>query len=378
MYSVAGYGRMLADRTRVAAYTEAMTRAITPGCTVLDIGTGTGFFALLACRLGARTVYAIEPDPVVQLARIAARDNGLSDQIAFFQDLSTRVELPEQVDVIVSDLRSVLPWFQHHIPAIVDARRRLLKPGGVLIAEKDVLWAAVAQMPDFYAKHVAHQPEDSAEFDMSAARLFGTSDWDKVHASPDELLTEPARCAELNYREVLEATLDTQVEWIAERSGVGHGFVAWFDTTLLDDVGFSNAPGKDRLVYGNAFFPWREPIPITAGDRIAVSLRADLADDDYIWRWSTVVTRDREEIARFAQSNFSVLRALGSLGLRKASDVPSLVHQVEIDRFVLGCVDGTRTAREIAEAVTDRFPESFPRWESALNPVIDLLNRYNE
>ncbi len=376
MYSVAGYGRMLADQTRVAAYTEAMTRAITPGCTVLDIGTGTGFFAMLACRLGARRVYAVEPDAIVQLARIAARDNGLSDRITFLQDLSTRVELPEQVDVIVSDLRTVLPWFQHHIPAVADARSRLLKPGGVLIPQKDVLWAAVVETPDFYAKHVSHQPEDSAGFDMSAARVFGTSAWAKVHASPDELLTEPARCAELDYRTVTETSLQARVEFSAQRSGTGHGLVGWFDATLLDGIGFSNAPGGDRLVYGNAFFPWREPVAIAAGDRIVVELRADLTDEDYVWRWNTVVSRGGEEIARFVQSNFSALRAFGSLGLRKASDVPQLVDQLEIDRFILSCVDGKRPAREIAQAVAERFPQSFPKWESALTPVIDLLNRY--
>lgn len=376
MYSVAGYGHMLSDKTRVAAYTEALTRAIKPGCTVLDIGTGTGFFAMLACRLGARKVYAIEPDAVVQLAKVAALSNGFADRIDFFQDFSTRVELPEQVDVIVSDLRTVVPWFQGHIPTIADARSRFLKPGGVLIAEQDVLWAAAVEMPDFYAKHVGHQPEDTAGFDMSAARHFGTNGWAKVHASPDELLTIPVRCAQLDYRQLTEINLDTQIQWIAERSGIGHGFVAWFDTILLKDVGFSNAPGKDRLIYGNAFFPWQEPVDIIAGDGIAVSLRANRAQGDYIWRWNTVITRGAVERARFTQSNFSAIRALGSHRLREASYVPRHIEQVNIDSFILNCVNGTRSAREIAEIVAARFPEAFSNWEGALDTVIDLLDRY--
>lgn len=358
MYSVSGYGRMLSDHTRVRAYTEALARAVRPGCTVLDIGTGTGFFAMLACRLGAEKVYAIEPDAVIALAKVAAQANGYVDRIEFFQDLSTRVTLPERVDVIVSDLRTVVPWFRQHIPAIVDARERFLKPGGLLIPAQDVLWAAVVEMPEFYAGHVGHQPEDTAGFDMSAARQLGTHAWAKVHASTDQLLSKPRACARLEYDRVRGTDLETQISWIAERSGTGHGFVAWFDTSLIGDVGFSNAPAGDPLLYGNAFFPWQEPVSINAGDTIALTLRANLAEDDYVWRWSTIVSRGNREIARFSQSNFSALRALGSLRLRRASFVPQRVENVAIDRFILDLINGTRSAREIAEAVSARFPET--------------------
>lgn len=320
MYSVAGYGRMLSDRVRREAFTAALTRAITPGCTVLDIGTGTGFFAMLACRLGARRVYAVEPDEIIELARIAATTNGCADRITFLKQVSTEVELPEQVDVVVSDLRTVLPWFQHHIPAIADARTRLLKPGGILIAERDILWAAAVEMPEFYARHVGHQPQDTGGFDMSAARRLGSAAWAKVHASPEQLLTRPVRCAELDFRQVTETKLDTTIEWTAERCGTGHGFVAWFDTMLLGDIGWSNAPGREPMIYGNAFFPWEEPIALAAGDQIVVTLRADLVEGDYYWRWTTNVTRGQQEIARFKQSNFSALRARQALDLRSRTD----------------------------------------------------------
>ena len=379
MYSIAGYGQMLSDQTRVRAYTQALERAITPGCTVLDIGTGTGFFAMLACRLGARKVYAIEPDEVIQVAKIAARTNACADRIEFIQHLSTRIDLPEQVDVIVSDLRTVIPWFQQHIPTIVDARTRFLKPGGVLIPEQDVLWAAVVEMPQFYAAHVGHQPQDTAGFDMSAARLLGTNAWAKAHATPDQLLTKPRQWAKIDFYHVTDTNVEAQIDWIADRSGTGHGFVAWFDTILCEDVGFSNAPGKEPLLYGNAFFPWQEPVCITAGDAISVSLRADLVDDDYIWRWNTVVNgldEGRAVSAHFTQSNLSAVKAFRSLRSRGASYVPRLTDQLEIDRYILSCVDGKRASREIAEAVSTRFPETFSSWESALDTVADLSTRY--
>src|SRR5688572_9108388 len=155
MYSIHSYGQMLADATRMDAYTAALRRAVKPGSVVLDLGCGPGMFALLACQMGVRRVYAVEPDNVIQLAREAAVANGFEHRIEFFQNLSSEITLPEQADVIISDLRGVLPWYQHHIPSIVDARSRFLAPGGILIPRRDVLWAAIVDTPDRYQELVA-------------------------------------------------------------------------------------------------------------------------------------------------------------------------------------------------------------------------------
>ena len=104
MYSISNYGAMIADRVRVRAYAEALRQAITRDSVVLDLGTGTGIFALLACRFGARRVYAIEPSDAVQVAREIAAANGFAGRIEFWQALSTDVTLPERADVIVSDI----------------------------------------------------------------------------------------------------------------------------------------------------------------------------------------------------------------------------------------------------------------------------------
>src|SRR5437867_2580258 len=144
MYSIADYGAMISDEVRMGAFVRALRQAVKPGAVVIDIGTGTWIFALLACRFGARRVYAIEPDDAIQVAREIAVANGCADRIEFIQDLSTGVTLGERADVIISDIGGVLPWFQQHIPSIADARRRFLAPGGALIPQRDTAWAAVA------------------------------------------------------------------------------------------------------------------------------------------------------------------------------------------------------------------------------------------
>ncbi|HEX6283874.1 MAG TPA: 50S ribosomal protein L11 methyltransferase, partial [Pyrinomonadaceae bacterium] len=89
MYSLHFYGRMIADRVRTDAYAEALRRSVKPDSIVLDLGCGPGLFALLACKLGARRVYAVEPNNAINIAREAAAANGFADRIEFFQSLST-------------------------------------------------------------------------------------------------------------------------------------------------------------------------------------------------------------------------------------------------------------------------------------------------
>lgn len=62
-------------------------------------------------------MYAIEPGDCVQLARDLAQANGCADRIRFIQDFSTNVTLPERADVIVADVRGILPYEGRWTPA---------------------------------------------------------------------------------------------------------------------------------------------------------------------------------------------------------------------------------------------------------------------
>ncbi len=102
MYSLSGYGEMIVDSVRIAAYVQALRQSVRPGAVVMDIGTGPGIMAVLACQLGASRVYAIEPDEIIQVARTIAAANGCADKIEFIEDLSNKATLPLRADVIVS------------------------------------------------------------------------------------------------------------------------------------------------------------------------------------------------------------------------------------------------------------------------------------
>lgn len=254
MYTLADYGSMVADRVRVHAYAEALRASIRQNSIAVEIGTGPGIFAVLACQLGARRVYAIEPGHIIQLAREIAAANHCADRIEFIQDLSTRVSLPERADVIVSDLRGVLPVFQNNVTDLIDAQNRFLAPGGIMIPRSDSLLAAVVEDPDLYSRCVDSWKNNALEQDLIPAQRLAANELHKARLKPEQLLTSPHSWATLNYVTLTSPNVAGEFCAKSNRAGVGHGLLVWFDTVLADNIGFSNAPGAPESIYGAMFF----------------------------------------------------------------------------------------------------------------------------
>ena len=370
MYSVYFYGQMLVDTPRLRAYVEALKRSVKPGAVVLDLGCGPGFFALLACQLGARRVYAVEPDDVIQIAREAAVANGYAERIEFFQNFSTEVTLPEPADIIVSDLRGVLPWYQGNISSIVDARTRLLASRGVLIPQRDVLWVSVVETVERYTELVG--PWERSDVDISVAKRVVTNTWRKARITPEQLLTTPVCCYKLDYNEIETGDLETTAILEANRSGTAHGFAVWFDSELIDDVGFSNHPSEPELIYGQGFFPLPYPVEIEEGDRIELSLKADLVRGDYLWRWESTIRagESSQPRASFKQSTlYGVPLSPGKLRKQSATYRPTLTEAGQIRSFIMESMTGDNSLEEIAMNLVKRFPNRYADWKSALDEV---------
>jgi protein arginine N-methyltransferase 1 len=373
MYSVYFYGQMLADTPRLRAYVKALKRSVKPGAVVIDLGCGPGFFALLACQLGARRVYAIEPDDVIQVAREAAMANGYAERIEFFQDFSTEITTSEPADIIVSDLRGVVPWYQENIPSIVDARTRLLANSGVLIPRCDRLWASIVEAPECYDEIV--DPWEGKDLDLSAAKRVVTNTWRKARINSDQLLASPVCCYKLDYNEVETSDLETNALLEVNRSGTSHGFAIWFDSELIDGVGFSNNPQEPELVYGQGFFPLPHPVAIEQGDRIQLSLKANLVRGNYVWRWDTTILAGEslQPRASFRQSTLSGV-PLSPVQLRKQSAgyKPTLTEAGQVRSFIMESMTGDNSLEEIATRLVERFPKRYADWKSALDDVTEV------
>jgi protein arginine N-methyltransferase 1 len=381
MYNILSYGNMVSDSVRMNAYADALRKVVTPNSVVLDIGTGFGFFSVLACQLGARRVIAIEPDNVIEVARKVAAANQCADKIQFIRDVSTNVSLNEPADVIISDLRGLLPWFQKHLPAIVDARKRLLAPGGKLIPSRDTVWAALVESAELYSPYLNPWCSVPQGIDLAAARQFAVNLWKKGHkVLQSAFLGEPQLWASLDYASVDDVNVSSTVAWTLGRAGTAHGIMIWFDTVLCDGIGFSNDPTQPQLIYGNAFFPFFAPVEVRSGESVAVDLRATLAEEDYVWVWKTKVSSDNPPRVRieFNQSTFFACPlSREQVATRSENYVASLGEDGVIDRTVLELMDGKRTVVQISEQLRERFPARFSSVREALAKVGELSARYS-
>jgi protein arginine N-methyltransferase 1 len=305
MYDIVDYGRMVGDRLRTKAYARAIEQVVKTGDVVLDLGAGTGLFAMLACRAGARRVFAVDTSPYLQIAREFAALNGFANRIECIEGDSRELTLPEPANVIVADVRGVLPFFASGLLSMIDARTRHLAPGGAIIPKCDTIFAALLESPDAYERHVGPWTYGFEGLDLTPARRLAVHESHKLVPHPRELLSPRKEWLAIDYATVTSTDAQQSVTLTARHDGVAHGLALSFDARLADGAGFSN---DDSDLYGSVFFPFEEPVELYAGDAIEVDIAARLINadnaDDYLWLWNTALVRGERTTPLFRQSSF--------------------------------------------------------------------------
>jgi protein arginine N-methyltransferase 1 len=377
-YGVAEYGWMMRDRRRLDAYHQALKRAIEArgGGVVCELGTGTGIKAFLAVQAGARKVYAVEPNDAIELARQIARDNDVGDdKIEWLHAFSQDVELPEKADILISDMRGPLPFCDGHFEAIADARARLLKPDGILIAQRDRVFAALATGEDIWRRVVAHWDENAAGLDMSEARKISANHGLRWEAKAEDLLTEPVELGAVEFATVDTPSFEGRARVAVAKAGRAHAIPVWFDTELDDETTLSNAPGQPVLAYGRVAFPLEQPVDVEPGDVMALTFRAELVRGHYIWIWHTRIESASGELkANFKQSTFyGEAISIDTLKGTTPDAVPELNESGRAHAFLYSHVDGKRSQGDLARELHAAFPAKFADEQEALTWVVRAL-----
>jgi len=380
VYSLAAFGRMVTDRLRTDAYAEALRRVIKTGDVVVDIGTGPGILSLIACRSGARRVYAFEPSGVIELAREIAAANGFADRIQFIPKMSTDSSLPEPANVIVSDVRGILPFFGKGLVSVIDARERLLAPGGKMIPLSDTVWIAGVCAPDLHRESLGPWNTRPYDFDMSAASRRTSNSASQCSVTSAQVFLEPRPLSTLDYATLQRTDLDATVSWTADHASQGHGIVLWFDSVLAEGVTLTNRPGAPPLIYRQLFLPWPEALDVCLGDIVSVTASARLVGDEYVWRWDTrLISKSSPNRAQppFHQSTFYASDfSFPELRASASQFQPRLNEDGLVHRRTLALMEGELSLEAIARELPRDFPKRFPRWQDAFNLVASISRSF--
>lgn len=368
----------LSDPVRLEAYSRAIAEVVKPGDVVLDLGAGTAIFAMLACRAGAARVYAVDDGGVIEIGRAAAQANGLADRITFLCAHSTRIELPQKCDLAITEQMGGFGYEAGVVEFFNDARRRLLKPAALTIPRRIETFLAPVESPEAYAL-VEFWEQRRAGFDFSAARPFAANDEDFGYYEAKHLIGEARRAAEFDLDQVCPDAVAVQTELQITRAGMLHGLGGWFAAQLSAAAMLTNSPlAPQSMDRATAFFPLERPVPVTAGDRVAVAMR--LVPEEEIVDWQVRVTgANGKLLGAFDQSS-----TRGELISREdrarlaPSYAPRLSRHAEARRLVLNLCDGVATVAQIEREVAGRYAEIFPSPRALRRFVAEAIQEHAE
>lgn len=368
----------LADEPRIRAFGRAIDAVTRPGDVVLDLGAGTGILGLMACRAGAARVYAIEHGPVIALAREIARANGVADRVTFIKELSTRVSLPERVDLVVCDQIGRFGFEAGLLEYLGDARERMLKPGGRMLPSRVELIVAPVISPGEWAR-VRFWDDRRAGFDFSPAARRARHTGYPASFESQSLLGPPAVLGAFDLARSADAIRGSAAIPI-QRADALHGIGGWFTATLAPGVSMTNSPiDPDRIARRQAFFPIERPVDVEIGDLVRIVF--DIRPIEMVVNWRVAVDRQgpagTQTIATFRQSTFEgMLLPKEDVERTRPEARPRLSPAGEARRSILELCEGRRTIAEIEAEVLRRHSNLLRSREQAAVFVAEVLTSY--
>ena len=261
------------DAARNHAYEAALRRAVTPGCRVLEVGTGTGLLAMMAARAGAGEVITCEMNPAIaEAAREVIARNGYSDRVRVVakhsSDLVMGIDLPAPADVFVSEIISNDMVSEHALPAVEYTVRHLVKPGAAIVPARGTVRVALAQ--DTKSRRTVMGVVDG--FDLSPFNVLAPQN-SAIAAGQGRvsLRSEPGDLFDFDFQSGGPFPEARSEVTLVSKGGHVNGIAQWIRLDM-DGVGrFENPPQTDaQSSWGLVFYSLKRPLETEAGTRIAV------------------------------------------------------------------------------------------------------------
>ncbi len=160
-----------------------------------------------------------------------------------------------------------------------------------------------------------------------------------------------------------------------------HGYCAWFEAALSEDVVLSTyppgLPSWDNLVY-----LLEQPVQVDSGLLIELMLRGkQVSAGSPMWQWHTTI-REQSDVgdsspilAQYRQSTFAgSYEDKDSLIRRSSNYRPALTKRGVVLFAVLSRVDGRRSLTELAANLSSEHPDLWATEQDAMNELVVLVS----
>ncbi len=276
---------LLNDQTTQEKFRTAIFAKVKPGDVVLDLGTGTGLHALFAAQAGAKKVYAVDSEPIIEFAKLVAQKNNLSDKITFLQADSDRLELPEKVDVIITNI-----GFFNTLKHFPQAIEKHLKPQGQVIPERIDMEFSLLEDGDFYQKNITTWDQQKFNADFSTLKECALSRPLYGNWGLENILAPTQKLGNTEFKQETKFSVSFAGSVPCDRDGAVHGLLGWYTFQLTKDISFSTKPPLQLSpqIWNQWFLPATSPICVKKGDVLPVELRMNTSErfPEPVWQWT--------------------------------------------------------------------------------------------
>jgi len=291
---------MLLDDVRNKLLFEAIKRHVTSETAFLDIGAGTGVWAILAAKLGAKRVVAVEIEEcLIPVIFRHAQENGVANKIEIIHANSDDVKIRGKFDVIVSELFGQDALGEQTVKSFVSLRNRFLAPDGVLIPQK----MAMLAVPIHIEKSIQNLPADlpiSCDFLKSLKQNYS---WNALLPDRKKMrfLAEPKQLVEIDFRtiETAPSLQNLSLSWQVDELSEANAIAVFNYSIFTDEIKMDNFNSQS---WGTNVYEF-QPSAESSGE-----LRFNLQLDEKKSIWSVSMISGAGEKTNTYSPTFAVAR----------------------------------------------------------------------
>jgi len=322
IYPISGYFSklgahltMLSDKMRLVTYRQALKNTVIPGKSiVVDIGTGTGILAMMAARLGAKKVYAIEAANIANIAETLIDSNDLSQKIEIIRGYSTDILLPEKADIVVSETMGFTGFEEKIIEIFADAKDRLVKKGAVLIPNAISLSLVPVNDNAIRKTHISFWKRSIDNFDFSyLSQLARNNIYSRVHFCEKDYLSQPANVWRIVLGDKRYSKQFGSIKFEIKKDGHLEGFGGWFTANLFRDLILTSSLGQQWVNenhWQQFFIPAGQPLTLNKGQKVKIDLSMETVKEVVSFSWEVTQLDGEKTIKSFSGSTKKLIDLL--------------------------------------------------------------------